>query len=171
VGRCRYELSCHCIYVCRRVLTTTTHPPVRCACATTVTQGGDDETADAQLSQADYTAALGSEVQDPAYVNFLTRISRGGTDQVLRYCRDKSVTAAAAAATAVLDAAHGSNEINNSSASASADGTSAARSSAGLLLLSSNAKLLQARAAQLRAQPCHRCGAPRTFECQVSRAT
>jgi hypothetical protein len=106
-----------------------------------VTEGGADEEADAKLTQADYQRAMGSEVHDPTYINFLTRVERGGADQVLRYCRTRGEDCAAAA--------------------------DATRSSKGLLLLSSDVELRKRRAAQLQASPCARCGAPRTFECQV----
>ncbi len=43
--------------------------------------------ADVKLTQQDYSEALGNESIDPQYVKFLTRIERGGKDQVLRYCR------------------------------------------------------------------------------------
>ncbi len=42
---------------------------------------------DARLTQQDYSDALGNEAIDPQYVKFLTRIERGGKDQVLRYSR------------------------------------------------------------------------------------
>mmetsp|Transcript_24514 Transcript_24514/g.36060 ORF Transcript_24514/g.36060 Transcript_24514/m.36060 type:complete len:433 (+) Transcript_24514:51-1349(+) len=52
-----------------------------------VTPGGEGEEADAALRQADYNAALGNKegLTDPVYVKFLTRVSLGGNDQVLRY--------------------------------------------------------------------------------------
>ena len=52
-----------------------------------VTAGGKDEEDDAKLTQADYDHALGSEASDPVYIRFLTRVKRGGPEQVLRYCR------------------------------------------------------------------------------------
>ena len=52
-----------------------------------VTTGGKDEEDDAKLTQADYDHALGSEASDPVYIRFLTRVKRGGPEQVLRYCR------------------------------------------------------------------------------------
>ena len=42
---------------------------------------------DASLRQSDYSKALGNEVVDPAYVQFMTRVRKGGDQQVLRYCR------------------------------------------------------------------------------------
>jgi hypothetical protein len=115
-----------------------------------VTEGGADEEADAKLTQADYQRAMGSEVHDPTYINFLTRVERGGADQVLRYCRTRGEDASAAPA-----------------AAGAKPSTDATRSSKGLLLLSSDAELRRRRAAALQASPCSRCGAPRTFECQV----
>lgn len=120
-----------------------------------MTEGGTDEEADAKLTQADYQKALGSEVHDPTYINFLTRVERGGRDQVLRYHR------------APLNSHRtGTSEdpSGNANNQASASGS---RSSKGLLLLSSDAELLRQRAERLSAHPCSRCGAPRTFECQV----
>lgn len=118
----------------------------------TVTEGGADEAADAKLTQADYQKALGSEVHDPTYINFLTRVERGGGDQVLRYCR----TPAEGSATK-SDASDKNKNIS----------CSGGRSTQGLLLLSSNPQLLKDRAAAIQSSPCPRCGAPRTFECQV----
>lgn len=118
-----------------------------------VTEGGADEEADARLTQADYQRAMGSEVHDPTYINFLTRVERGGKDQVLRYCRAPAVPHAGAEGT------------QSTSTSATAG---AARSSQGLLLLSSDKELMKTRAAALESCPCPRCGAPRTFEFQVT---
>lgn len=111
-----------------------------------VTEGGAEEEADAKLTQADYQRAMGSELHDPTYLNFLTRVERGGRDQVLRYCR--------------ASAAVGEDGTNAGSQAGS-------RSTKGLLLLSSDKELLQRRAATIQTSPCPRCGAPRTFECQV----
>lgn len=118
-----------------------------------VTEGGADEEADARLTQADYQRAMGSEVHDPTYINFLTRVERGGKDQVLRYCR---------AVPAVSNA--GADGTQNAGTKAAAG---AARSGNGLLLLSSDKELMRKRAAALESCPCPRCGAPRTFEFQV----
>ena len=52
-----------------------------------LTEGGPDEEEDAKLTQADYDNALGSETKDPSYIRFLSRVRRGGADQVLRYSR------------------------------------------------------------------------------------
>jgi len=51
------------------------------------TKGGADEAEDLQLQQSDYDKALGNKSHDPQYVAFLSRIRRGGQDQVLRYAR------------------------------------------------------------------------------------
>lgn len=123
-----------------------------------MTEGGTDEEADAKLTQADYQKALGSEVHDPTYINFLTRVERGGRDQVLRYHRAPLSSHSAGSSEHLGVSA-------NNQASANASGS---RSSKGLLLLSSDAELLRQRAERLIAHPCNRCGAPRSFECQVS---
>lgn len=125
-----------------------------------VTEGGTDEEADAKLTQADYQKALGSEVHDPTYINFLTRVERGGRDQVLRYYR-APVASQGEHASQSADV-HEANSHNQSS-------TNGSRSSKGLLLLSSDKELLRQRAERLAAHPCARCGAPRSFECQVKR--
>jgi hypothetical protein len=52
-----------------------------------VTEGGADESEDAKLTQVDYSSALGNESSDPAYTRFTERIRRGGSDQIIRYCR------------------------------------------------------------------------------------
>lgn len=49
-----------------------------------------DEDDDEKLTQADYNNALGNEIMDPAYEKFLDRVRRGGSNQVLRYCRWQS---------------------------------------------------------------------------------
>jgi pre-rRNA-processing protein TSR4 len=51
------------------------------------TQGGADEADDLALQQKDYDEALGNKARDPEYLKFLARVRRGGSDQVLRYCR------------------------------------------------------------------------------------
>ncbi len=51
------------------------------------TAGGDDEKDDLKLQQKDYDNALGNKSRDPVYLAFLARVRRGGSDQVLRYCR------------------------------------------------------------------------------------
>jgi hypothetical protein len=50
-----------------------------------VTEGGEEEKADADLKQGDYEQALGNEASDPLYSRFLTRVRLGGDKQVLRY--------------------------------------------------------------------------------------
>lgn len=129
----------------------------------TVTEGGADEEADAKLTQADYQKALGSEVHDPTYINFLTRVERGGRDQVLRYFRSPAPNHAPNGTSASEDPSAVEASGNNPSC------TYGSRSSKGLLLMSSDAELLRQRAEKLAAHPCSRCGAPRTFECQVRR--
>lgn len=126
-----------------------------------MTEGGTDEEADAKLTQADYHKALGSEAHDPTYINFLTRVDRGGPDQILRYYRTPQIASSADHAAMDTGAEEGT-------AHPPAQGQSnGSRSSRGLLLLSSDAELLRQRAETLLVHPCARCGAPRTFECQV----
>ena len=97
---------------------------------------------------------MGSEVHDPTYINFLTRVERGGRDQVLRYCRTiPPITSESAEAEPSSDVKE--NALRGG------------RSSKGLLLLSSDAELLKSRTAIVHANPCPHCGAPRIFECQV----
>jgi pre-rRNA-processing protein TSR4 len=47
----------------------------------------EDEDEDLKLTQNDYNEALGNESRDPEYIRFLSRVRRGGPNQVLRYCR------------------------------------------------------------------------------------
>lgn len=54
---------------------------------TTQGETKEDEEADLKLQQKDYDQALGNESRDPEYVRFLSRVRRGGAEQVLRYCR------------------------------------------------------------------------------------
>jgi len=67
------------------------------------TAGGAEDEADLKLKQKDYDSALGNSTRDPEYLKFLSRVRRGGADQVLRYCRWEdgngalAITAAAAA--------------------------------------------------------------------------
>ena len=57
-----------------------------------VTEGGEDEKADADLKQGDYDKALGNEESDPLYSKFLSRVRLGGDKQVLRYfCGPRTV--------------------------------------------------------------------------------
>ncbi len=51
-----------------------------------LTEGGEEDASDAALTQSDYNKALSEQKYDPVYVSFLTRIAKGGTKQVLRYC-------------------------------------------------------------------------------------
>ncbi|KAJ1397364.1 hypothetical protein B484DRAFT_407020 [Ochromonadaceae sp. CCMP2298] len=96
------------------------------------------------LTQRDYQQALGSEVHDPAYLRFLTRVSLGGDDQVLHYCREAP-----------------QDQQGNS-------GQEARGANRGLLMLSSDPSFLQRRQAELATGGrCGRCGAARVFECQV----
>jgi len=60
-----------------------------------MTEGAPDEADDLKLTQSDYHKALQgdkAEQHDPTYINFITRISRGGSDQVLRYCRPSTIS-------------------------------------------------------------------------------
>jgi hypothetical protein len=50
-----------------------------------VTPGGEDEELDKKITQQDYNKALSEQKYDPVYINFLTRIDRGSTQQILRY--------------------------------------------------------------------------------------
>lgn len=111
-----------------------------------MTEGTPDEADDLKLTQSDYHKALqadNAEQHDPTYINFITRISRGGSDQVLRYCRSSSSTA-------------------------SCDGDDSSMPKEKLLYLSSDRALRDHRADLLRRSPCDRCGSPRVAECQVS---
>jgi hypothetical protein len=110
-----------------------------------MTEGAPDE--DLKLTQSDYHNALqgdNAEKHDPTYISFITRISRGGSEQVLRYCRSSS----------------------NVDQSTSGD---SALPKENLLYLSSDRTLRDHRADLLRRSPCERCGSPRIAECQVSR--
>lgn len=40
---------------------------------------------DKKITQQDYNKALSEQKYDPVYINFLTRIDRGSTQQILRY--------------------------------------------------------------------------------------
>ncbi len=103
-----------------------------------MTKGGADESSDAALTQTDYNKALGGQKHDPVYINFLTRIQRGGNDQVLRYNRWNNEDAAAAGTT--TGHAHGP------------------------LRLSGDPHMTQ----RIQSVPnCERCGAKRAFEFQV----
>jgi pre-rRNA-processing protein TSR4 len=51
------------------------------------TKGGQDEKEDLNLRQKDYDEALGTNERDPEYLKFLSRVRRGGSEQVLRYGR------------------------------------------------------------------------------------
>lgn len=53
----------------------------------TVTDNAKGDDPDALLSQKHYSKALGNVDVDPQYIKFMTRIQRGGEDQVIRYCR------------------------------------------------------------------------------------
>ena len=111
-----------------------------------MTEGALDEADDLKLTQSDYHNALqgdNAEKHDPTYINFITRISRGGSDQVLRYCRSSSTV------------------------DRSVSGDSALPKEK-LLYLSSDRALRDHRADLLRRSPCERCGSPRIPECQVS---
>lgn len=111
-----------------------------------MTEGAPDEADDLKLTQSDYHNALqgdNAEKHDPTYINFITRISRGGSDQVLRYCRSSSTV------------------------DRSVSGDSALPKEK-LLYLSSDRALRDHRADLLRRSPCERCGSPRIAECQVS---
>lgn len=50
-----------------------------------VTPGGKDEEVDANITQQDYNETLSKAKHDPIYISFLTRIQKGGAQQVLRY--------------------------------------------------------------------------------------
>lgn len=50
-----------------------------------VTPGGKDEEIDAKITQQDYNETLSKAKHDPIYVSFLTRLQKGGSQQVLRY--------------------------------------------------------------------------------------
>jgi len=110
-----------------------------------MTEGSPDEADDLKLTQSDYHKALqgeNAEKHDPTYINFITRISRGGSDQVLRYCRSSTADRSVSSDTALPKDK--------------------------LLYLSSDRALRDHRTALLRSSPCERCGSPRIAECQVS---
>ena len=88
-------------------------------------------------------------------------MERGGPDQVLRYYRTPAQSNISA------DNAKAGEEESAAQPSAQVQSSGGGRSSRGLLLLSSDAELLRQRTERLKAHPCARCGAPRTFECQV----
>lgn len=50
-----------------------------------MTPGGKDEEVDANITQQDYNETLSKAKHDPIYVSFLTRLQKGGAQQVLRY--------------------------------------------------------------------------------------
>jgi pre-rRNA-processing protein TSR4 len=54
---------------------------------TTEGETKEEEDADLKLQQKDYDQALGNKSRDPEYLQFLSRVRRGGAKQVLRYCR------------------------------------------------------------------------------------
>lgn len=112
-----------------------------------VTEGGEGEEEDAALRQADYNAALGNKEDhtDPVYVNFLTRVSLGGADQVLRYCC-----------------------ANKRGESEDTDGVGVGEHIEPFLPLPVSSK------GQVKANEvpcCERCGAQRSFEFQVRKNT
>ncbi len=88
-------------------------------------------------------------------------MERGGPDQILRYYRTPAQSNISA------DNAKAGEEESAAQPSAQVQSSGGGRSSRGLLLLSSDAELLRQRTERLKAHPCARCGAPRTFECQV----
>ena len=149
------------------------------------TSGGADETADARLTQRDYQRALGSGASaehDPQYVLFLARVSRGGNDQVLRYCRASRPPRelqSSDSPTQITPEVSPASNSTDTAAGVAADGGggaavagciegAASRLPRGLLLLSSDPKVKEQRLAP-NLPPCPRCGAPRAFEFQVSR--
>jgi hypothetical protein len=111
-----------------------------------VTEGGEGEEADAALRQADYNAALGNKEDhtDPTYVKFLTRVSLGGNDQILRYC-----------------CANKRGEVSTEEVSDCGRGTD---SEPFLPLAVSSKGQVDAKEVPC----CERCGAQRTFEFQVA---
>lgn len=186
-----------------------------------VTEGGADEEADALLTQADYNKALGNDTDaahahDPVYINFLTRISKGGSDQILRYYRNSSSyhnssnstdnidknnndsssehiplcstqneeenkeAVTTALTTSIVnnnntnisqDVLVGNKDTTTSSSVVTTTATSNNIGMKGLLLLYGGIQAADAenkRRKLLEDNPCALCGAPRTFECQVT---
>jgi hypothetical protein len=113
--------------------------------AAVVTAGGEDEDLDRNLTQQDYNKALSEKKYDPVYINFLTRIDRGGAQQVLRY---------------VASSAHRTGVAPSSS------------SSIGEVTLDvqERGRLYVSRQAQKeisRVPPCPHCGGARALEFQI----
>lgn len=114
-----------------------------------VTEGGEDEKADADLKQGDYDKALGNEESDPLYSKFLSRVRLGGDKQVLRYfCGDR----------VGAESGDGEDEIQD-------DNGEADRKASGdhMPLAVSSSGYVGAR----DIPPCEHCQAPRVFEFQV----
>lgn len=117
--------------------------------AAAVTPGGEDEDLDRNLTQQDYNKALSERKYDPVYINFLTRIDRGGSQQVLRY---------------VASSAHRTGVAPSSSSSSS--------SSIGEVTLDvqERGRLYVSRQVQKeisRVPPCPHCGGARALEFQI----
>lgn len=126
-------------------------PPVYCLTSPlcTVTEGGEDEKADADLKQGDYEKALGNEESDPLYSKFLSRVRLGGDKQVLRYfCGPR---------TADEDDDQNKDEdedVDKKEVERAGDSMPLAVSSSGYIDVSA-------------IPPCEHCHAPRVFEFQV----
>ena len=125
--------------------------------------GNADEDADAKLTQKDYQRALqgekAAETHDPRYINFLTRISRGGSKQVLRYCRNTTIDSIT--------------DVGNSTSSESSSIRKVRIENKGRLYLSSDFLVKESSCKQKNVQShssCRRCGAPQLFEFQVMNA-
>ena len=107
-----------------------------------MTEGGEDEKADAALKQSDYEKALGNEESDPLYSKFLSRVRMGGDKQILRYyC--------------------GPRENHEEKKSSSDEDNKKCGDEMPLALSSSGYVSVD------EIPPCEYCGAPRVFEFQV----
>ena len=109
-----------------------------------------------------------AQAHDPKYISFLTRVSRGGSKQVLRYCRNKIHSNSSSH--------NSSSSHSNTTTATTMDALSSSRDKRvekGRLYLSSieYAKTLKTCGSKALYQPCERCGAPRVFEFQVESCT
>lgn len=110
-----------------------------------MTPGGADEASDAAITQNDYNKVLSEQRYDATYVSFLTRIAKGGSDQVFRYCEDSL---------------HRQTLEEEESKQISIDARERGR-----LYLSTDVKK---NADKTEVPNCPHCGAARAIECQVS---
>ena len=110
-----------------------------------------------------------AQAHDPKYISFLTRVSRGGSKQVLRYCRNKIHSNSSSHNSS---SSHSNTTTTTTTTTTTMDALSSShdkRVDKGRLYLSSieYAKTLKTCGSKALYQPCERCGAPRVFEFQV----